>query len=242
MDIMDTIQESLQNNKHLNKDVSDGIFELVVIFHNSFPNVNLENLNKRLKTLKIEKTSKFEKSHISNYSFTKNVLYFNSDEISKEYDARHVMMFELLNIITATDKQTGFNTDNRFLALNVGLTEIIANFLVGNEGEKLLYPDEAIMTNLINTVVGFENMLYAYFNNDSKSSVSMKNSKSILAYVSLFFWSSGIVLVVTNRIKYKSHKDFLLSSLKFLLILFNCLFNKLVFLFVIMERSHNILI
>ncbi len=168
MDIMDTIQETLQNNKHINKDVSDGIFELVVIFHNSFPNVNLENLNKRLKTLKIEKTSKFEKSHISNYSFTKNILYFNSDEISKEYDARHVMMFELLNIITATDKQTGFNTDNRFLALNVGLTEIIANFLVGNEGEKLLYPDEAIMTNLINTVVGFENMLYAYFNNDSK--------------------------------------------------------------------------
>ena len=78
------------------------------------------------------------------------------------------MMFELLNIITATDKQTGFNTDNRFLALNVGLTEIIANYLVGNEGEKLLYPDEAIMTNLINSIVGFENMLYAYFNNDSK--------------------------------------------------------------------------
>ena len=168
MDIMDTIKESLNGNKYLTREVSDGIFELVVIFNNSFPNVNLENLNKRLKTLKIEKTSKFEKSHISNYSFTKNVLYFNSDEISKEYDARHVMMFELLNIITATDKQTGFNSDNRFLALNVGLTEIIANFLVGNEGEKLLYPDEAVMTNLINTVVGFENMLYAYFNNDSK--------------------------------------------------------------------------
>ncbi len=168
MDIMENIRTSLENNTNITKEVSDGIFELVVIFHNSFPKVNLENLNKRLKTLKIEKTSKFEKSHISNYSFTKNVLYFNSDEISKEYDARHVMMFELLNIITATDKQTGFNSDNRFLALNVGLTEIIANFLVGNEGEKLLYPDEAIMTNLINTVVGFENMVYAYFNNDSK--------------------------------------------------------------------------
>ena len=78
------------------------------------------------------------------------------------------MMFELLNIITSNDVQTGFNTDNRFIALNVGFTEILANYLVGNSGEKLLYPDEAIMTNIITTVVGFENMLYAYFNNDSK--------------------------------------------------------------------------
>ena len=168
MDIMDTIQESLKNNKHLNKDVSDGIFELVVIFHNSFPNVNLENLNKRLKTLKIEKTSKFEKSNISNYSFKKNILYFNTDEINKDYDVRHVMMFEILNVITATNTQVGFNTDNRFLALNVGFTEIIANYLVGNDKELLLYPDEAVVTNLIMSIVGFENMLYAYFNNDSK--------------------------------------------------------------------------
>lgn len=168
MDIMDSIRASLDNNTNLTKDVSDGIFELIVLFHNNFPNINLDNLNKRLSKLKIEKTSKFEKSHISNYSFVKNILYFNSDEISKKYDAKHIMMFELLNIITATDKQVGFNTDNRFVALNAGFTEVIANYLVGNSGEKLIYPDEAIMANLIMTVVGFENMLYAYFNNDSK--------------------------------------------------------------------------
>ena len=50
MDIMDTIRESLQNNKHLSKEVSDGIFELVVIFHNNFPNVNLENLKTSQRT------------------------------------------------------------------------------------------------------------------------------------------------------------------------------------------------
>lgn len=168
MDIMDSIKASLDNNKNLSKEVSDGIFELVVIFHKNFPTVNLENLNERLKTLKIEKTSKFEKSNVSNYSFKKNIIYFNSDEITKDYDARHIMMFEILNIITSTDKQIGFNTDNRFIALNTGFTEIIANYLVGNDKELLLYPDEAIMTNLITTIVGFENMLYAYFNNDSK--------------------------------------------------------------------------
>lgn len=168
MDILDNIRASLDNNKNITKEVGDGIFELVVIFNKSFPNVNLSNLCDRLKTLKIEKTSKFENTAISSYSFRKNILYFNSDEIGKDYDVKHVMMFELLNIITANKVQTGFNTDNRFLALNVGFTEIIANYLVGNSGEKLLYPDEAIVTNLVTSIVGFENMLYAYFNNDSK--------------------------------------------------------------------------
>lgn len=168
MDIIDSIRISLDNNSNLSKDVSDGIFELVVLFHNNFPDIKLDNLNKRLGKLKIEKTSKFEKCNISSYSFVKNILYFNSDEISKEYDARHIMMFELLNIITSTDKQVGFNTDNRFAALNAGFTEVLANYLVGNSGEKLIYPDEAIMANLVMTVVGFKNMYIAYFNNDSK--------------------------------------------------------------------------
>lgn len=168
MDIIDTIRTSLESNKHINKEIKEGMLELIAIFYTNFPNVNLENLSKRLKTLKIEKTSKFENKHISNYSYKKNILYFNSDELSKEYDARHIMMFELLNIITSTDTHTGFNVDNRFVALNVGLTEIIANYLVGNEGEKLIYPDEAIMTNLIMTIIGLEDMLYAYFNNNPK--------------------------------------------------------------------------
>ena len=179
MDILDSIQASLENNKNLAKEVSDGIFELIVIFHKNFPTVKLENLNERLKTLKIEKTSKFEKSHVSNYSFKKNILYFNSDEITKDYDAKHIMMFEILNIITSTDKQIGFNTDNRFSALNTGFTEIIANYLVGNDKELLLYPDEAIMTNLITTIVGFETMLYAYFNNDSKSLLNKLVEKGV---------------------------------------------------------------
>lgn len=168
MDMIDNIRTSLESNKHLTREIKDEIFELIVIFNKSFPNINLENLNKRLKSLKIEKTSKFEKSHISSYNVKKNILYFNSEELSKDYDARHIMMFEILNMITSNDNQYGFNTDNRFLALNVGFTEILTNYLVGNHGEKLVYPDEAIMTNLITSVVGFENMLYAYFNNDSK--------------------------------------------------------------------------
>ena len=53
MDILDSIQASLQNNKNLAKEVSDGIFELIVIFHKNFPTIKLENLNERLKTVQI---------------------------------------------------------------------------------------------------------------------------------------------------------------------------------------------
>ena len=42
-------------------------------------------------------------------------------------------MREILNIITAKDNYTGFNQDNIFEALNVGYTEMLANFLVGND-------------------------------------------------------------------------------------------------------------
>ena len=96
MDIIETITASLKSNKKITNEVSEEIINLVILFHKNFPNVNLDNLNKRLKTLKIEKTSKFEKSHISNYNPKKNILYFNSEELIKEYDAKHIMMFELL--------------------------------------------------------------------------------------------------------------------------------------------------
>lgn len=51
MDIMDNIKTSLQENKNISKEVGDGIFELVVIFHTNFPTVNLENLNKDRKSV-----------------------------------------------------------------------------------------------------------------------------------------------------------------------------------------------
>lgn len=168
MNDLDVINSSILSNKNLTQDVKEDIFELIVIFNNSFPSVSLDNFNNRIKTLKIEKTSKFDKSYISYYDFRKNILFFNNQEINKDYDAKHAMMFELLNIITANDLQVGFNTDNRFVALNAGFTEIITNYLVGNSGGKLMYADEAVMTNIITTLVGFDNMLQAYFNNDSK--------------------------------------------------------------------------
>ena len=102
------------------------------------------------------------------YDFRTNILYLNTKEMEKQYDIRHVLMFELLNIITSNNFSMGFDTDGRLEALNVGYTEVLANYLVGNNGEIQIFPEEATMANIITTVVGFDNMFNAYVNNDSR--------------------------------------------------------------------------
>ena len=88
------------------------------------------------------------------YDCKNNVLYFNKDKMTDEYDFRHILMYELINIISSNGFQTGFNSEGRFEALNTGYTEILANFLVGNNGSKLIYPNEAVMANMIGVMAG----------------------------------------------------------------------------------------
>ncbi|HHW69615.1 MAG TPA: hypothetical protein GX747_04680 [Tenericutes bacterium] len=166
--MVDVIRETLYSNRNISDDVKDNLFELIIVFNERFPEVSLDNLNNRLMSLKIEKVSKYLRRTISYYDFRKNILYFNIEEIKKGYDMKHILMFELLNIITSTKHHTGFNLDNKFEALNVGFTEILANYLVGNNGDKFIYPDEAISANLISIIVGAENLHISYFNNDAR--------------------------------------------------------------------------
>ena len=162
------IKTALHNNSGINADVRDNIFELVVVFNNKFPNVSLEHLKEHLKTLKIRKVNKFLNNDISMYDCKNNVLYFNKNKMNDDYDFRHVLMYELINIISSNGFQTGFNSDGKFEALNTGYTEILANFLVGNNGEKLVYPNEAVMANMIGIIAGEDKLFDPYFNNDAK--------------------------------------------------------------------------
>lgn len=172
MDILDKIKLSLDNNDNLSEEVKNNIFELVILFNQKFKEVNLENLCERLKTIKILKTSKFINKDVSLYDFRNNIIYFNISEISKGYDMKHVLMFELINVISSTHYQMGFNANNQFEALNTGYTEILANYVVPNESEKMLYPKEAIEANLISTMVGADNLFNSYFTNNAKALVS----------------------------------------------------------------------
>lgn len=166
MDIMNQIEETLDKNTNISEPVKKNIFELVSIFHQKFPNVDLKNLNTRLSSLVIDSGSKYVYKEVSNYNPTSNILTLNMEELAKNHDMKHVLMYELLNIITAKDNYVGFNKDNKLIALNVGYTEILTNNLVGNDSDIEYHVDEVIATNLIANMISNDIMFKAYFTND----------------------------------------------------------------------------
>ncbi len=166
MDIMNQIKETLDKNTNISEAVKENIFELVSIFHRNFPNIDLKNLNERLSNLIIDSGSKYVYKEISNYNPTSNVLTLNMTELAKDHDVKHVLMYELLNIITAKDNYVGFDKDNALIALNAGYTEILTNNLVGNDSDIEYHIDEVIATNLIANMIGNDIMFKAYFTND----------------------------------------------------------------------------
>lgn len=163
--MLDKIKESLNLNPYLTDDIKVNITDLVEIFNNQFPNVDLTNLIEKLKTLQIEKGSKFVVRGLSQYNPIENKIFISLSQIDNDTDCKHVLMRELLNVITSKDNFTGFNNDNKYEALNIGYTEILANLLIGNESV-CEYEDEVIAANLMISLLGDENVFNAYFKND----------------------------------------------------------------------------
>ncbi len=162
---LNEIKNSLNSNPNLTDDIKDCLMELVSLFNSKFPMVNLANLNERLKTLKIIRGSRFLIKKSSCYDPISNEILINLVKIDNSIDCKHILMRELLNMITAKDNFTGFNKDNAYEALNIGYTEILTNYLVGNESE-VEYEDEIVATNMIANVIGNDTLFNAYFNND----------------------------------------------------------------------------
>lgn len=167
MDILDQIKNSLDANYNLNKEIKVKLFELVIILHNKFPKLNLDKLNKKLKTVKIGRISKFEKKGTYSYDVIKNEILFSSNRLVDDYDLDHLFMKAILEMTASTDKYTGFKSDEKLRALNEAYTEILANYLVGNEGISDL-EEEILVTNLISHVVGKDVMFDSYFSNNGK--------------------------------------------------------------------------
>ena len=92
---------------------------------------------------------------------------------------KHVMMYEVLNVITNNGSMTGFNQNDQFRALNAGFTEILANDLVGNDSDVVNLEPEVISTNMLAMTIGTDNMLNAYFKNDANSLTKTMLEKGI---------------------------------------------------------------
>ncbi len=160
------IKESLNVNPYLTDDIKENILELVTIFNNQFPSVALNNLSERLKSLKIEKGSKFLIRGLSSYNPIENKIYITLSKLTDDTDCKHILMRELLNVMTSKGSYTGFNNEHKYDALNIGYTEILANLLVGNESTNE-YENEVIAANLMINLIGVDNVFNAYFQNDA---------------------------------------------------------------------------
>ena len=159
------LEESLALNNYLSQQVKEDIAQLVKIFNKNFPNINLDNFYQKLKTLQIKRISKLICKDISKYDIKENTIYFNIDMVNKDYDMKHVLMYELLNVISSNENKVGFG-DATYESLNAGFTEIIANLLVGNE-KTAIYKEESVYANIISIMIGVDVLEEAYFKNNS---------------------------------------------------------------------------
>ena len=126
MDI-ELIKDSLNENEVLTDDVKSDLFELVLIFNKSYPEIRLDKLAERLRTLKFEVVSRFICKDVMHYNDKLNKLQINEDRLEETDNTKHILMVSLLHMITLNDKdQEGLLT-----AFRDGYANIIADNLVG---------------------------------------------------------------------------------------------------------------
>lgn len=163
---LEDVRSSLDINPNMSTEIKDMFFWLAGVFNKKYPEISLDNLCKYLKTLEFKKSNKFVDKKIYRYNEQANLIEVNLDIINDGYDMRNIMMCALLNIITNNGQMTGFNKANCYRALNSGYTEVLANNLVGYEGEKPYLEHETITANQIAYLVSPDVIFKAYFTND----------------------------------------------------------------------------
>lgn len=135
MDDLNVTYVSIDNNETLSLALKDNFKDLITVFHQNFSEVELNNFNERIKRLKIKKGNKYITKDAVEYNIKENVLYLNEEKLNSA-DAKHDLMFAMITMISAqADGSYGFDDDGKLRVLNVGITEILTNFLVGNESE-----------------------------------------------------------------------------------------------------------
>lgn len=166
MSFLEEIRISLKSNPNLTDEIRNKLFELIIVFNKKLPEINLSRLNERLKTVKLGKIGKFEKKGTYYYDVFKNEILLSRD-IEGNYDVDHILTKAILQMSSSTNSFTGFNSDDRLRALNLAYTEILANYIVGNEGDSDL-EEEMLVTNLLSHIVGKDTMFNSYFTNNGE--------------------------------------------------------------------------
>jgi hypothetical protein len=169
---VDEVIKSLSSNTNLSSEVKENLKELIVIFNGHFPNADLTNLNNRIGSLNIVKANKYVIKDLAKYDINNNVLQVNALELSKDIDGKNILMHQLLNIISSKNAQTKYIKSSVYTAIHEGYAAIVANNLVGNNGEYNPYMDEEIFVNLLSQIVTNKEIEAAYFSNNTAPLVS----------------------------------------------------------------------
>ncbi len=131
MDELNRIRESVESNNYITSELKEDIMELITIFKEKMPDIDLGVFKERIKTLKIFQGNKFIIRDTIEYDSVQNILFVNKDELAK-CDGKNRLMYGLLCIISTKESYSGFNENNQFKALNIGVAEMIVNYLVGS--------------------------------------------------------------------------------------------------------------
>ena len=164
MNFLSQTQICLNSNPNLSKEMKDRFYKLVEILNKKIPEVNLIKLNEKLRTVKLVKLSIFEKKGTYFYDVIKNQIKF-SNNLDDNYDIDNLLIKAFLEMATSTNTYTGFESDERLKTLNLAYTEILANFVIGNEGESDL-EEEMLVANLLSHIIGKDTLFNCYFTND----------------------------------------------------------------------------
>lgn len=131
MDVLKNINESIESNSYIIPEMKQDIMQLIEIFHTKMPDIDLSIFEERIKTLKIFQGNKFIIRDTIEYDSVQNILFVNKEELAR-HDGKNRLMYGLICIISTKENSNSLNVNNQFKALNVGVAEMIVNYLVGS--------------------------------------------------------------------------------------------------------------
>ena len=175
MDILDSIKESIESNPNLDSSIKTKLFELIIIFHNKFPDINLDKFNNLVKTVKLGRIGKYEVRGTSVYDPRENEMLFSPDRLKLDYNLDNLFMKIIIGMITSTGTYTGFNSEPDLRAINSAYEEILANYIIGSS-EISDQEEEMVITNIIGNIIGTDKLFDAYFSNNGKMITDILNT------------------------------------------------------------------
>lgn len=132
MNELDVTYSAIDANETFTDALKGNFKELLTIFHQNFAEVSLDGFNKRIKGMEVKRGNKYITKDAIEYSPKENVLYLNEEKLNT-VDAKHELMYAIITMISANGNTFGIGHNEKLKVLNVGITEMLANFLVGNE-------------------------------------------------------------------------------------------------------------